>query len=150
MTAGPIDDFKSTVVSKKAHGDKESKDILIGSLIAGQYEILDSLGSGGMSTVYRANDLVLGRQVAVKLLKTGSVVSEKQLGRFQREARAVASLKHPRISPLFTAGLTEDNLPYIVMELIEGQPLSSIIKKTGRMETLRAIDVALEIADALA
>ena len=88
----------------------------------GPYEILAALGAGGMGEVYRARDPRLGRDVAIKVLPAGSADDPERLRRFEQEARATAALNHPNILAVFDIG-TQDNSPYIVSELLEGETL---------------------------
>src|SRR5579872_171288 len=92
----------------------------------GKYEVEGQLGKGGMGTVYRARDTVLGRHVALKLLSARQ--SETALARFEREARTVAALRHPGIVTLLDAG-EEGGIPFLVMDLVEGEPLSAAIRR---------------------
>jgi eukaryotic-like serine/threonine-protein kinase len=103
----------------------------------GPYEILSALGAGGMGEVYRAHDSRLRRDVAIK------VSAERFSERFEREARAIASLNHPNICTLFDVGPN-----YLVMELVEGETLASLIK-AGPLPLETALDYARQIADAL-
>src|SRR5262245_51226896 len=88
----------------------------------GPYQIIRSVGGGGMGEVYRARDTRLGRDVAVKVLATSAVPTEDQLRRFEQEARAVGALNHPNVLVLFDVG-THDGIPYVVSELLEGETL---------------------------
>ena len=99
-----------------------------GQLINTRYEILKSIGEGGMANVYLANDTILNRKVAVKILRGDLSNDEKFIRRFQREAIAASSLSHPNIVEMYDVG--EDNGKYyIVMEYVEGKTLKSLIKK---------------------
>ncbi len=97
----------------------------VGRLI-GNYRILAEIGSGGMGTVYRAKDLRLEREVALKLLPEHSLLDENSLSRFRKEARAASALSHPNICTIYDAG-EENGVPYIAMELLEGQTLAHAI-----------------------
>src|ERR1051326_5672999 len=88
----------------------------------GPYQILAPLGAGGMGEVYRARDPRLGREVAIKILPAGLAGDSERLRRFEQEARATAALNHPNILALFDIG-SQDNSPYIVSELLEGETL---------------------------
>jgi serine/threonine-protein kinase len=118
-----------------------------GQLI-GAYEVVAALGSGGMGDVYRARDTRLGRLVAIKFVSKhlhGNAAAEARL---DREARLASSLNHPGIVTVFDIGRHEDR-PFVVMELIDGHPLADEILE-GRMRVRDAVDVATQIADALA
>ena len=96
----------------------------------GPYEILSPLGSGGMGEVYRARDVRLERDVAVKALPERLIDDPSALARFQREARSVAALSHPNIVAVFDTGV-ERELPYVVMELLEGETLGRRLKRAA-------------------
>ncbi len=108
----------------------------------GPYEIAAQIGAGGMGEVYRARDTRLGREVAIK------VCAEKFSERFEREARAIASLNHPNICQLYDVGASPDGLGYLVMELIEGPTLADRIRD-GAIPIEESLQVARQIADAL-
>ena len=113
----------------------------------GPYEILSPLGAGGMGEVYKARDTRLDRSVAVKVLPEHIAKREDLRGRFEREARAVASLNHPNICTLFDIGV-QDGISYMVMELMEGETLAARIEK-GPIPLEQALSYAAQIADAL-
>ena len=121
---------------------------LVGMQLNGRYRLDAQIGSGGMSTVYRAFDAVLERRVAVKLMHREIAADTDQLERFRREARAVAQLSHPHIVGVIDAG-EEDGRPYIVFEYVEGETLKDRIRRMGRLPIDEAIAYAIEIARAL-
>ena len=121
---------------------------LIGKTIAGRYEILEKTGVGGMATVYVARDLVLNRQVAVKVLKEEFTTDEEFVKRFNTEAQAAASLSHANIVSIYDVG-NEDNIYYIVMELVRGKTLKQIITEEGAIPWKWAVNIAIQIASAL-
>jgi WD40 repeat protein len=102
----------------------------------GPYEILDLVGAGGMGEVYRARDPRLGRDVAIKVLPAEVGADTRRLSRFEREARAVASLNHPSILTVFDVG-TQEGVPYVVTELLEGATLRTVL--SHRLPTQRQI-----------
>src|SRR6266545_444076 len=114
----------------------------------GPYEIRGSLGRGGMGEVYRAADPRLGREVAIKILSADTASDPDSVRRFEKEARAVASLSHPHIVPLFDVGEAE-GLRYVVTELVEGKTLRSLLL-SGPLPTPEAARVASEVAEGLA
>ena len=119
---------------------------LVGQTL-GHYKILDQLGQGGMGVVYRAQDLKLGRQVALKVLPTGNTASEEAVERFRREARTASSLNHPNICTIYGFDEHEGQL-YLAMELLDGEPLDK--KLAGRPLDLKVLlDIAAQVADAL-
>src|SRR6266576_1958387 len=113
----------------------------------GPYEVIGLLGAGGMGEVYRARDPRLGRNVAIKILPAAFSTDADRLWRFEREARAVASLNHPNICTIHDIGEHEGHR-YLVMELLEGMTLSSTLE-TGPLPTNQLLDFAIQIADAL-
>jgi eukaryotic-like serine/threonine-protein kinase len=114
----------------------------------GPYEILDSLGAGGMGEVYRARDSRLHRDVALKVLPPALVVDPMRRERFVQEARAASALEHPHIAVIHEIG-EADGVTYIAMELLRGEPLSDVIAR-GPMRAARALDLAIEMAEGLA
>lgn len=117
-------------------------------VLAGRYELLEKIGEGGMSVVYKARCRILKRFVAIKILKPEFIKDNKFTESFRREAQAAAGLTHPNIVNIYDVG-REGNIYYIVMELIEGRVLSDIIKEEGPMEYHRVIEITKQIASAL-
>ena len=113
----------------------------------GTYEILGPLGAGGMGEVYRAKDLRLGREVAVKVLPTNVASSSDRLARFEREARTVAGLNHPNIVTLYSVE-DEGGIRFLTMELVVGQTLSSLVVPGG-LPLARILALSIPLADAL-
>src|ERR1700733_8289245 len=130
---------------------------LLGTTLNGRYRLEARIGSGGMSTVYRATDETLQRQVAIKLMHREIASDSDQLERFRREARSVAQLSHPHIVTVIDAGegLSADghhpgvSTPYIVLEYVDGETLKDLIRREGPLEVPQAIAYAIEIARAL-
>ena len=123
--------------------------ILEGKLLGNRYEIIEKVGNGGMATVYRAEDKVLKRQVAVKVLKDEFTTDEEFIKRFEIEAQSAARLAHPNIVSIYDVG-SEDNLYYIVMELIRGKTLKEIIvEERGPLPWKWSVNIAIQIASAL-
>src|SRR4051812_9056981 len=121
---------------------------LVGMQLSGRYRLDAQIGSGGMSTVYRAFDLTLERPVAIKLMHREIASDSDQLERFRREARAVARLSHPHIVGVIDAG-EDEHRPYIVFEYVEGETLKERIRRMGRLPIDEAIAYTIEIARAL-
>ena len=116
--------------------------------VVGNYRVLETLGSGGMGVVYRAEDVRLGRHVALKLLLDDAVFDADTIERFRREARAASSLHHPYICTIFDAG-EDQGVPYLAMELLEGETLAQMIaSRPLKMATI--LPLAVQICDALA
>jgi serine/threonine-protein kinase len=122
--------------------------MLKGSTRLGPYEIVAPLGAGGMGEVYRARDTRLGREVAIKVLPEAFATNPDRQGRFEREARAVASLSHPNILAIHDYG-TQGTVTYAVMELLEGETLRSRLVK-GPPPWREAVEISAAIADGLA
>lgn len=117
-----------------------------GQKINDRYEIIKSIGEGGMANVYLAHDVILDRDVAIKVLRGDLAGDEKFVRRFQREALAASSLSHPNIVEMYDVG--EDNgTYYIVMEYIKGQTLKQLIKKRGALTLSECIDIMLQLTD---
>ena len=114
----------------------------------GPYEIIAPLGAGGMGEVYRARDTRLAREVAVKVLSERFAGDPDLRSRFEREARAVASLSHPNVLAIHDYG-TQDSSTYAVMELLEGQTLRDRLSK-GALPWRKAVEITIAIAEGLA
>ena len=114
----------------------------------GPYEIVSSLGAGGMGEVYRARDTRLEREVAVKILPAAFTDSPSARERFQREARAVAALQHPNICTIFDVGETSEGQTYLVMELLQGETVQQRLTR-GPFDAALLVDTATALADAL-
>ena len=122
---------------------------LEGKLLGSRYEIIEKIGNGGMSTVYKATDKILKRYVAVKILRDEFTTDEEFIKRFEGEAQAAARLTHPNIVSIYDVGV-EGNLYYIVMELIQGKTLKEIIiEEKGPLPWKWSVNVAIQIASAL-
>ena len=123
--------------------------IVKGQKINDRYEIIRSIGEGGMANVYLALDTILDRRVAVKVLRGDLANDEKFVRRFQREAISASSLSHPNIVEMYDVG--EDNGNYfIVMEYVEGKSLKSLIKKRGGLTLPEVLDIMLQLTDGIA
>src|SRR3954462_9156245 len=120
----------------------------VGTLLNGRYRLDAQIGTGGMSTVYRAFDTVLERQVAIKLMHREIASDGDQLERFRRAARAVGQLTPPHIVTVIDAG-EDENTPYIVFEYVEGETLKDRIRRHGRLPIQESIAYAIEVARAL-
>ena len=117
-------------------------------LLAGRYELIEKTGEGGMAIVYKGKDRLLNRYVAIKILRPEFTKDEKFIENFIKESQAAAGLTHPNIVGVYDVG-QEGNIHYIVMELVEGKPLSDIIQEKGRLDYRQAIDYTIQIAQAL-
>ena len=122
--------------------------IMKGQKISDRYQIIKSIGEGGMANVYLAYDTILDRNVAVKVLRGDLATDEKFVRRFQREALSASSLNHPNIVEVYDVG--EDNGQYyIVMEYIEGKHLKELLKKRGHLTITEVVDIMLQITDGM-
>jgi serine/threonine-protein kinase len=121
---------------------------VVGEVIAGRYELQELLGSGGMSSVYRAHDTLLERDVALKVLHEHHHEDEEFVERFRREARAVARLSHPNIVTVIDRG-EDEGRQFIVFEYVEGQTLKDILE-AGPLDIRRALEVTIAVARGLA
>ena len=117
----------------------------IGSFIADRYEILEKIGAGGMSDVYKAKDQVLGRFVAVKVIKPEFAEDVNFVTKFHTEAQSAAGLQHPNIVNIYDVG-SEEHMHYIVMEYVEGITLKTYIEKKGQLNYKEAISIAIQVA----
>ena len=122
--------------------------VKIGMFLGDRYEILERIGSGGMSDVYRAKDHRLNRDVAVKVLKQEFNADKSFVSKFRTEAHAAACLSHPNIVHVFDVG-DSDDLHYIVMELVEGITLKTYIAKKGKLEIRETIGIAMQVAQGI-
>ena len=113
----------------------------------GPYEIVGPLGAGGMGEVYRARDARLNREVAIKVLPQRVAADADALGRFEREAKAVAALSHPNILSIYDVG-SEGGIAYAVTELLDGQTLGEMLE-SGALAPRRVSVIAREIAEEL-
>jgi predicted Ser/Thr protein kinase len=121
---------------------------LLGTRLNGRYRLEARIGTGGMSSVYRAIDETLERPVAIKLMNREFATDSDQLERFRREARAVAQLSHPHIVGVIDYG-EDQGRPYIVLEYVEGETLKERIRRNGELDVSEAVAYAIEIARAL-
>src|SRR5215475_11215438 len=121
---------------------------VVGELIAGRYELEELVGSGGMSSVYRAHDKLLERTVALKILHEQFTRDDAYVERFRREARAVAQLAHPNIVTVIDRG-EQDGRQFIVFEYVDGMNLKELLDSEGPLDPREAIELALQVARGL-
>lgn len=117
-------------------------------LLAGRYELIQKIGDGGMAVVYKAKDKLLNRYIAIKILRPEFTKDEVFVENFKRESQAAAKLSHPNIVGVYDVG-KEGNINYIVMELVDGRPLSDIIAEEAPMDYRTVINIARQVASAL-
>ncbi len=115
-----------------------------GKFVADRYEILAKAGAGGMSDVYKAKDHVLGRFVAIKVLKPEFAEDVNFVTKFRTEAQSAAGLEHPNIVNIYDVG-SEEGFHYIVMEYVEGITLKTYIEKKGQLSYKEAISIAIQV-----
>lgn len=120
-----------------------------GQKINDRYEIIRSIGEGGMANVYLGYDTILDRNVAIKVLRGDLSSDEKFVRRFQREALSASSLAHQNIVEMYDVG-EDDGIYYIVMEYVEGKTLKQLLKKRGSLTLSEAIDIMLQLTDGMA
>lgn len=128
----------------RADGDK-----FIGTTLPAGYHIMELIGVGGMGRVYQAEQSVLGRTVAVKIIHPHLLSDENSAVRFLTEARAASQLNHPNSISVFDFGRTDDGQPYLVMELLRGRDLSLVAHEDGELPFTRIVDVLRQVLAAL-
>jgi serine/threonine protein kinase len=121
-------------------------------LVGNRYELGELVGYGGMAEVHRGRDMRLGRDVAIKVLRSDLARDQTFLSRFRREAQAAAGLNHPAIVSVYDTGEDhgpDGSIPYIVMEYVEGRTLRDVLRSEGRLPARRAMEIAAEVCGAL-
>ena len=121
----------------------------IGQVLGGRYRLIELLGSGGMATIYRATDTGLGRDVALKLLRPEYLQDPDFSARFRQEAQAAASLSHPNVVTVYDYG-EDPSGPFIVMELVDGEDLATILRRSGTLPPRQVARIGAGVARALA
>ncbi|GAB3453939.1 hypothetical protein GCM10027570_33600 [Streptomonospora sediminis] len=132
-----------------APGASGSEDVLAGTVLSGRYELKEQIGSGGMGSVWRADDTLLNREVAVKLLHPAQMAEPTSRERFRTEGRITAGLSHPGIAQVYDYG-EQGGRAFLIMELVPGEPLSSILRRNDGLEPSVTLDIAGQAAAALA
>ncbi len=122
---------------------------LIGQTLNGRYRVIAQIGTGGMSAVYRAEHVQLGRPVALKVLNAEMATHREAMLRFEREALVSAKIQHPNVVSATDSGRLRDGSLYLVLELVEGRSLRDLITSEGQLPMPRALSIATQIADAL-
>jgi len=123
---------------------------LIGTVVAHKYKLIESLGSGGMGVVFKAQHILMNKTVALKMLHPHLIVSDHCLIRFQQEAKAASHINHPNIISVFDFGTSESGQPFIVMDYIGGRSLEDLLKVEGALDPERCLRIFIQVADALA
>ncbi|MGH7699376.1 MAG: serine/threonine-protein kinase, partial [Gemmatimonadales bacterium] len=122
---------------------------LVGQVVADKYHVIKKLGEGGMGQVYLAEHLKMGRRNAIKVMNPTLVHDPEAIARFNREALNASRISHPHVCAIHDFGDTPDGLIYLVMEFIEGEPLTDLLERAGALSTERAAAIFLQTADAL-
>ena len=123
--------------------------IVKGAKINDRYQIIKTLGEGGMANVYLAHDTILDRNVAVKVLRGDLASDDKFVRRFQREALSASSLSHPNIVEMYDVG-EDDGQYYIVMEYVDGKTLKQLLKARGHLSITEVVDIMMQLTDGMA
>lgn len=137
----------SRLINKCPQDGTTLLDGIMGSF-AERYEFLESLGTGGMSVIYKARQRVLNRIVAIKMMHE-HMMHEQAIRRFQQEGQAASSLDHPNIVKVHDFGLTDRGQPYMVMDLVEGRSLSQVLDELGELPITQCLIIFIDICDAL-
>jgi serine/threonine protein kinase len=120
-----------------------------GAIVAQRYRMITLLGRGGMGEVYRADDLLLGQQVALKFLDRAATASESALSRFRNEVRIARQVSHPNVCRVYDIGEV-DGLAYLTMEYIDGEDLASLLRRIGKLPEEKALEIARQLCAGLA
>lgn len=144
----PVSSLQSDDGLESCTEKRDRASISPGQIISGRYKIISSLGSGGMSVVYKASHLTLNRPVALKILNRHFIPGSSATERFQREALTVSTLDHPNIVKIFGVGKIGE-APFMAMELLEGESLADLLKRQGRLSQEQALPIFCQLLDAL-
>lgn len=125
------------------------KDELLGTVLNDRYRVINEVGRGGMSIVYKGLHEMMDRTVAIKMLQAQHVTDQLSIKRFQQEAQAASHLQHPHVITVYDCGVVATGQPYIVMDFLEGESLSDLIKKDNHIAYQRAIPIFAQACDAL-
>jgi serine/threonine-protein kinase len=122
---------------------------LVGTLLDQRYRVRELIGSGGMSRVYRAEHVLLGRSVAIKTLRASLSADDELIVRSLREARVIAAIDSPHVVDILDIGRLADGGLYLVLEYLEGWDLASVVKRQGALEVARSLELAMQLCDAV-
>ncbi len=150
----PVQSQTATVVvpastSQNAPPNSDEGRFVPGTLVAGRYRIISLLGRGGMGEVYRATDLTLSQPVALKFLPDSGPDHLRALERFHNEVRVARQVSHPNVCRVYDVG-EADGMPYISMEYVDGEDLSSLLQRIGRLPADKAMEIARRICAGVA
>jgi serine/threonine protein kinase len=127
-----------------------AQDDLVGTVIDGRYHLVRKVGEGGMGDVYLGEHVRTQRRCAVKVVRSTRAADPEALGRFLREATNAGRISHPHVATVYDFGETSDGLAYLAMEFVEGEPLSAILQRTRVLDSDRAVNIARQVAEAVA
>ncbi|MFV8756091.1 protein kinase domain-containing protein [Nannocystaceae bacterium ST9] len=133
-----------------ADNEGEPEEELIGQVLGDRYQVEERIGSGGMGVVYRATHVLIGKRVAIKVLRRRFARQTDIAQRFAQEARVASSIKHPNVVDINDFGTTPGGCPYCVMEHLDGHSLAREIDRTGKLEPGLALDIAIQVGRGLA
>lgn len=119
-----------------------------GEKLVEKYQLIETIGSGGMGVIYKAQNQILNKTVAIKTLHA-HLITPESLQRFQREGKAAGNLRHPNIITVYDLGITDQGTAYMVMEFLEGRTLSEILKQDGALNLPAFFQVFLQVCEAL-
>ena len=122
---------------------------LVGTVLGGRYRILRLLGEGAMGAVYVGEHLRIGRRDAIKVLRGQHALDAESIARFNRGARNLSAIRHPNVCTLYDYGETEDGSPFLALEFITGESLKELLDREQPLDPLRAVRIAMQVADAL-
>ena len=122
---------------------------LIGTVIADRFLVIEKLGEGGMGEVYLAEHVRIKRKVALKLMRPWMLGDPVAVGRFHREAENASQISHPNVAQVYDFGETAERVVYLAMEFVEGEPLSKILDREGRLHTVRTAEIIRQTGEAL-
>jgi len=123
---------------------------MVGKVLAGNYRVLEAIGAGGMGRVYRAEQVALGKTVAIKAIHPHLAGDEAAVGRFYAEARACSRVNHPNAVSVLDFGRTDDGQLYLVMEFLRGRDLAHLVWEHGKLPVARSVDIVCQVLSALA
>jgi len=129
--------------------DKSEINRRLGTIVGGTYRLLSHIGSGSSGHIFSAEHMRLGRRVAVKILRSEVASSDRAASRFRHEAKAVARLQHEHIVSVFDCGELDDQRPFLVMELLDGEDLRCLLRREGALPARRAVQIVIEACRAL-
>src|SRR5262245_19011728 len=148
LLAGPTC-YRSSTAPVSSNYARGVPDPYIGRAIAGQFHVAQRIGTGGMGSVYKAEQPEMRRFVAIKILHPRYLARQDLVTRFKREARAMSHLSHPNTARVFLYGQLDDGACYFVMEYLEGRNLAQTVRAEGPMDAMRAINIMIQTCGAL-